>query len=54
MNQNARVDRFINRMKNDDEDREWMSTTETHEDRAVTVMVPLIGKDKGLFLSFDV
>ena len=46
--------KLINRMKNDDEDREWMSTTETHEDRAVTVIVPLIGKDKGLFLSFDV
>ena len=44
---------FLNKMDND-EHRKWIPLQESHDDRAVTLMVPIIGRNKGLFLSFDV
>jgi len=45
---------FMNKMDNCNEDRKWASSTESHENKAVTLMVPLNGQNNGLFLSFDV
>ena len=47
------VEIFLNKMDND-EDGEWITSQESHDDRAITLMVPITGRNKGLFLSFNV
>merc|ERR1712013_17783 len=46
------VKTFFNKMEN--EELEWITSHDSHDNRAATLMVPISGRNKGVFLSFNV